>query len=334
MANLTFADSHNMVVYLEKSTENTDFAEIVTFFNANHIRYALTDARALEINKLKKRVKKLESRKKSRTPQLKMRLFKVRVESSSDKNLEDVETQGRHGQDTKVNTTSAPVTTADVSVSTAEPSTPPTTTTLIEDEYLIIAQTLMKMRSVKLKEKSKEKEANIALIESWDNTQAMMDADYELDTRLQEEERGELTIKEKSRLFVKNSEVVEGSSQAEGSKKRTRKELDEASVKRQKLEDDAEKAELKLCLEIVLNDDEAINIESLSTKYPIVEWNTHILDENKMYYQIIRADGSTKYYKIFSAMLNDFDRQDGLDLYRLVKERLETTSLEGYDRLL
>ncbi|GKD91646.1 hypothetical protein Tco_1367153, partial [Tanacetum coccineum] len=30
---------------------------------------------------------------------------------------------------------------------------------------------------------------------------------------------------------------------------------------------------------------------------------------------IIKADGSTKYYKIFSAMLDDFDRQDVLDLY-------------------
>ncbi|GJV46828.1 hypothetical protein Tco_1437040 [Tanacetum coccineum] len=36
---------------------------------------------------------------------------------------------------------------------------------------------------------------------------------------------------------------------------------------------------------------------------------------------IIRADGSEKYYKIFSAMLDDFDRQDVLDLYRLVKEK-------------
>nr|GEV61687.1 hypothetical protein [Tanacetum cinerariifolium] len=34
------------------------------------------------------------------------------------------------------------------------------------------------------------------------------------------------------------------------------------------------------------------------------------------------------------AMLDDFDRQDVLDLYRLVKERFETTSLEGYDRFL
>ncbi|GKA84451.1 hypothetical protein Tco_0806046 [Tanacetum coccineum] len=50
--------------------------------------------------------------------------------------------------------------------------------------------------------------------------------------------------------------------------------------------------------------------------------------------KIIRADGSTKYYKVFSAMLDDFDRQDVLDLYKLVKERFKTTSPEGYDRLL
>ncbi|GKB85008.1 hypothetical protein Tco_0957280 [Tanacetum coccineum] len=93
---------------------------------------------------------------------------------------------------------------------------------------------------------------------------------------------------------------------AKSSNKRTRAVLGEESVKRQKVEDDAEKAELKACLEIVPSDDSAVNIESLATKYPIV----------------------------FSAMLDDFDRQDVLDIYRLVKERFETTSLEGYDRLL
>ncbi|GKA08897.1 hypothetical protein Tco_0688228 [Tanacetum coccineum] len=136
-----------------------------------------------------------------------------------------------------------------------------------------------------------------------------------------------------------DSEVVEGSGKKTESsrketvsKKRAGEELDEESVKRQKLEDDAEKAELQLCLEIVPRDDEAINVESLATKYLIVDWKTHILTEDKMYYEIIRADGSTKFYKIFTAMLDDFDRQDVLDLYRLVKERFETTSPEGYDR--
>ncbi|GKA25637.1 hypothetical protein Tco_0711746 [Tanacetum coccineum] len=70
---------------------------------------------------------------------------------------EDVETQGRYGQDIEVTTASAPITTVGVSVSTAKPSTPPTITTLIEDEDLTIAQTLMKMRSEKTKEKLKEK---------------------------------------------------------------------------------------------------------------------------------------------------------------------------------
>ncbi|GKF33988.1 hypothetical protein Tco_0107188, partial [Tanacetum coccineum] len=42
MEALKFVDSHNMVAYLEKSTENADFDKIVDFLNANPIQYALT----------------------------------------------------------------------------------------------------------------------------------------------------------------------------------------------------------------------------------------------------------------------------------------------------
>ncbi|GJR59154.1 hypothetical protein Tco_1501316 [Tanacetum coccineum] len=66
---------------------------------------------------------------------------------------------------------------------------------------------------------------------------------------------------------------------AEYSKRRPRAVLGEESVKRQKVDDDAEKAELKAYLEIVPNDD-----------------------------------------SLFSAMLDDFDRQDVLDLYRIERE--------------
>nr|GEZ70321.1 hypothetical protein [Tanacetum cinerariifolium] len=38
MAELSFADSHNMVAFLGKSAKNVDFAEIVDFLNANPIR--------------------------------------------------------------------------------------------------------------------------------------------------------------------------------------------------------------------------------------------------------------------------------------------------------
>ncbi|GKB44912.1 putative ribonuclease H-like domain-containing protein [Tanacetum coccineum] len=122
------------------------------------------------------RVKKLERRNKSRTPQPRRRVYKARVESSEEsfgkkdaskhrRNVAEIDQDEGTSwfQDINittvepVTTASAPITTTGVSVSTTEPRTPPTTKTLIEDEDLIIAQTLMKMKSLKSKEKSKEK---------------------------------------------------------------------------------------------------------------------------------------------------------------------------------
>ncbi|GKA84376.1 hypothetical protein Tco_0805971 [Tanacetum coccineum] len=50
--------------------------------------------------------------------------------------------------------------------------------------------------------RQKKEEVNIALIESWDNIQVMMEGDFELAQRLQAEEHEEITIEERSRLFV------------------------------------------------------------------------------------------------------------------------------------
>nr|GEY72195.1 hypothetical protein [Tanacetum cinerariifolium] len=75
---------------------------------------------------------------------------------------------------------------------------------MIDEEVFrnLEAQMQVKLEEEERLARQREKEANIALIESCDNIQAMMDVDYELATRLQEEERGELTIEEKSRLFM------------------------------------------------------------------------------------------------------------------------------------
>nr|GEX87667.1 hypothetical protein [Tanacetum cinerariifolium] len=109
---------------------------------------------------------------------------------------------------------------------------------------------------------------------------------------------------------------------------RQREVSNDESSRKQKLEEnnDAEKEELRAILDIVPRDDIAINVESLATKYPIIDWKTYILTKNMMYYQIIRADGSSKNYKVFSEMLNDFDRQDVIDLHRLVQEREDISS--------
>ncbi|GJX08099.1 hypothetical protein Tco_0196031 [Tanacetum coccineum] len=131
-----------------------------------------------------------------------------------------------------------------------------------------------------------------------------------------------------------SSKPAEGRRKKTLARKRASGKDSEESMKKQKLEDDTEKEDLKAYLDIIPGDDVAIDIESLATKYPIVDWKTHVLTENFTYYQIFIADGSSKNYMIFSEMLDDFDRQDVLDLHRLVKARYMTSSPEGYDLML
>ncbi|GKB74629.1 hypothetical protein Tco_0936041 [Tanacetum coccineum] len=59
--------------------------------------------------------------------------------------------------------------------------------------------------------------------------------------------------------------------QQKSSKKISREDSDQDKVKKQKLEDDAEKKELRDSMEVVPRDDIVIDVESLATKYPIVD---------------------------------------------------------------
>nr|GEY39690.1 hypothetical protein [Tanacetum cinerariifolium] len=79
-----------------------------------------------------------------------------------------------------------------------------------KDEIMIdeeVARNLEAQLQVELEEeerlvRKKEKEANKALIVKWDDVEAMIDADHELAERLQVKEQGEVTIKERLKLFV------------------------------------------------------------------------------------------------------------------------------------
>ncbi|GJR95804.1 hypothetical protein Tco_0267978 [Tanacetum coccineum] len=87
------------------------------------------------------------------------------------------------------------------------------TTTINE---LTLAQALIEIKAAKPKasqlqaeleeeeriSRLKEEKANIALLESWDNTQAMMDADFQLAQQMQTKEQEQLSIEEKSKLFI------------------------------------------------------------------------------------------------------------------------------------
>ncbi|GJX21982.1 hypothetical protein Tco_0226427 [Tanacetum coccineum] len=163
-----------------------------------------------------------------------------------------------------------------------------------------------------------------------------------LEAQLQAEEHGEITIKERSRLFVElhvqrkkhfaklRAEEIRRKPPTKAQKRnqmstylkniagyKHRDELESDMSKKQKInelveveKDDQEKAEMKRHIEIVKDDEVAIDAIPLATKPPvIVEYK--IVKEGKIgHFQLIRADGSSKRYSSMLKMLQDIDRED------------------------
>ncbi|GJT49298.1 hypothetical protein Tco_0975455 [Tanacetum coccineum] len=155
--------------------------------------------------------------------------------------------------------------------------------------------------------------------------------------RIDKKKSEEEIVKEDANTEKEKEEEQTEQVEKEVSKKLTgkrKKTLSKRRTKKQKVELDDELEKLNELLDIVPREDVAVEVESLSTKYPIMDWKTIMLSETFMYYQIIRGDGSSKNYKILSEMLDDFDRQDVIDLYSLVKERYKSSKPEGYDLML
>nr|GEU81774.1 hypothetical protein [Tanacetum cinerariifolium] len=243
-------------------------------------------AQAKEIANLKKRVKRLERKKKSRSHRLK-RLYKVRLSASVESSTEEQSLDKEEASKQERNI-------VDIDAD---------------------AQTTLVDETAEDQRREKALEANIT---EWDDVQAMMDADYELVASLQEEEQGELTIEEKSRLFMelmdkrkkhfaklrakektrkpptKAQKRNQIEIRTEESSKRAGEDLQHESTKKQKVDDDQEAVELKMCLEIVLDDKDDVTIDAtpLTSKSPtIIDYKIH-KEGRKSYFQIIRADAS------------------------------------------
>ncbi|GKB89531.1 hypothetical protein Tco_0961803 [Tanacetum coccineum] len=102
------------------------------------------------------------------------------------------------------------------------------------------------------------------------------------------------------------------------------------------VDEDKEIAELQSLMEVI-PDEEKVVVDAipLATKPPsIVDWK--ILKEGKIsYFQIIRADGSSKRYSAFIHMLKSFDREDLETLWKLVKAKHGSTRPEeGYESVM
>ncbi|GJY41291.1 hypothetical protein Tco_0428561 [Tanacetum coccineum] len=135
-----------------------------------------------------------------------------------------------------------------------------------------------------------------------------------------------------SKVVKGSKDRAEGSeTRAEGSSKRAGEDLQQESTKKQKMDDDKEKEELKQCFEIVPDDGDDVTIDAtpLSVKIPIVDYKIY-QEGKKSFFQIIRADGKTQMYLTFSKMLKNFDREDLEVLWRIVKARFKKTKPVNY----
>ncbi|GKF50114.1 hypothetical protein Tco_0143365 [Tanacetum coccineum] len=81
-------------------------------------------------------------------------------------------------------------------------------------------------------------------------------------------------------------------------------------------------------MKIIPNEDEvAIDAIRLAVKSTsIVGWKIY-KEGRKSYYQIMRADGKSQMYMVFSQILKSFDKEDLEDVYKLVKAIYKSTRL-------
>nr|GEW73641.1 hypothetical protein [Tanacetum cinerariifolium] len=291
-------DSGNIIQSDENKIKLNELMELCTTLQTRVLDLDKTKTtQALEIDRLKRRVKKLEKKQRSRTQKLK-RLYKVGltawVDSSEDEqNLGEEVFVDKEIADKEVNAAgeanAASIATTDSAAATIKEITLAQAlveikTTKLKAKMIV----LQELKPVKLKKKDqirldeetalklqakfdeeeqrlerqraqKELEANIALIETWDDVQAQIDVDYQMAKRIQVEEQQELT-------------------------------------------DDKETAELKQLMEIIPDEEEvAVDAIPLAVKQ----------------------------------MIKNFDREDLEDLYKLVKAKYESTrSVEDLDLLL
>ncbi|GJS26295.1 hypothetical protein Tco_0486915 [Tanacetum coccineum] len=149
--------------------------------------------------------------------------------------------------------------------------------------------------------------------------ESKIEADHELAQRLQAEEQEELSVEEKAKLFQQLLEqrrkhfaaktfkrvitfVDFKTNLVKGSSKRAGEELEQESTKKQKVDEDKDTTELQSLMEVIPDEEEvAINAIPL----------------------------------VFSQLLKNVDREDLVELYKLVKAKYGSTRpVEDMDLLL
>ncbi|GJR99964.1 hypothetical protein Tco_0316473 [Tanacetum coccineum] len=137
---------------------------------------------------------------------------------------------------------------------------------------------------------------------------------------------------DQTQSFMPMDSEKESKEKAKERMKRKTSKASEDKIKREKTKDDPEKLTHMEYVQVVSNSEEAINVIPLAVKSPIVSWKSYCKGDMG-FYEIHKADRNYKTYKFFSEMLNDFDRDDLIMIYRLFNEKYASTR-PGFDDLM
>nr|GEX12689.1 hypothetical protein [Tanacetum cinerariifolium] len=181
-----------------------------------------------------------------------------------------------------------------------------------------------KQEVARLSRAQQNEEAN----NSWDNMQAMMDADRLLAEKLQAREREEFFEVQKERLAQQNEE-------ANNSWDNMQAMMDTDRLLAEKLQarEREEFFELRKCIELVHDDGDEVLIVATpiySRSPTIIDYKIH-KEGKKTYFKIIRADGNSQVYQTFEKMFKNFNRED-LKV-RLLAKRLQAREKEEFSEV-
>ncbi|GKC38447.1 hypothetical protein Tco_1050831 [Tanacetum coccineum] len=143
----------------------------------------------------------------------------------------------------------------------------------------------------------------------------------------------EAVHKELSNSLVRSATQLLLKKQSRGQDK---EKIEQESTKKQKVDEDKDTTDLQSPMKVIPDEEEVTtDVVPLATKPPtIVDWKIH-KERNNSYFQIIRADGSSKMYLVFSQLLKSVDKEDLVELYKLVKAKYGSTRpVEDMDLLL
>nr|GEZ66311.1 hypothetical protein [Tanacetum cinerariifolium] len=111
--------------------------------------------------------------------------------------------------------------------------------------------------------------------------------------------------------------------------KRNTKSSKEKAAKKQKLDEKVE--ELKKHLQIVPNNDDDVYTEAITLAIKVLVVDYKIYSENnKLYFKIIRVDGTHQLFMSFLSLLRNFDIEDLEVLWQIVKERFASSKPKNF----